>query len=253
MTDPLDRVAAALADARRILVVTGAGMSADAGLPTYRGVGGLYRDVDTTEDGVPIEVALSGEMLRLRPEVCWKHIRRIEEACRGARPHAGHAVLAKWQERAKVTVLTQNVDGLHQAAGSTDVIEVHGTVRHLLCGCGWSDDVESYEHLPALPRCPRCGAVIRPAVVLFGEMLPDDAVRRMHALSSERFDLVFSIGTSAVFPYVVAPVVDQVRRGRAAVEIDPGRTTLSDRVTWQLPMGAAEALTAIEARLRAAG
>jgi NAD-dependent deacetylase len=249
MTDELEQVAAVLSRARRVLVVTGAGMSADAGLPTYRGTGGLYADADT-EDGVSIEVALSGEMLRARPEVCWRHIRRIEEACRGARPHAGHEVLARWQDRCDLTVLTQNVDGLHQAAGSRDVIEVHGTVRHLTCpGCGWAADVADYTGLPPVPTCPACGAVIRPAVVLFGEMLPEAAVARMWALRAERFDVVLSIGTTAVFPYIVAPVVEQVRRGGVAVEIDPGDTALSARVTHKLRMGAAAALTALAARM----
>jgi NAD-dependent deacetylase len=246
----LDAVAAAVSAARRILVVTGAGMSADAGLPTYRGVGGLYRDVDTTEDGVPIEVALSGEMLRQRPEVTWRHLRRIESATRGARPHPGHAVLARLEARAEVTILTQNVDGLHQAAGSTDVIEVHGNVRNLFCACGWTEHRDDWTDLAPVPRCPRCDAVIRPAVVLFGEMLPPEAVRRMSALGRPPFDVVFAIGTTAVFPYVVAPVLEQVRRGGVAVEIDPGETALSARITHRLRAGAAEALTALEARLR---
>jgi NAD-dependent deacetylase len=247
MVDELERVAALVSEARRLLVVTGAGMSADAGLPTYRGVGGLYRDVET-EDGVPIEVALSGRMLADRPEVCWRHIRRIEEACRGARPHAGHEVLARWQDRCEVTILTQNVDGLHQAAGSRDVIEVHGNVHHLSCTrCTWVDTVTDYVALASVPRCPTCGAVVRPDVVLFGERLPEAAVARMASLRTTRFDLVFTIGTTAVFPYIVAPVLDQVRRGGVAVEIDPGETAVSARVTHHLRSGAAEALTRIDA------
>jgi NAD-dependent deacetylase len=247
MADGLERVAALVSRAQRLLVVTGAGMSADAGLPTYRGAGGLYRDVDT-EDGVPIEVALSGRMLADRPEVCWRHIRRIEEACRGARPHAGHEVLARWQDRCEVTILTQNVDGLHQAAGSRDVIEVHGNVHHLSCTrCTWVDTVTDYVALASVPRCPTCGAVVRPDVVLFGERLPEAAVARMASLRTTRFDLVFTIGTTAVFPYIVAPVLDQVRRGGVAVEIDPGETAVSARVTHHLRSGAAEALTRIDA------
>jgi NAD-dependent deacetylase len=214
MADGLERVAALVSRAQRLLVVTGAGMSADAGLPTYRGAGGLYRDVDT-EDGVPIEVALSGRMLADRPEVCWRHIRRIEEACRGARPHAGHEVLARWQDRCEVTILTQNVDGLHQAAGSRDVIEVHGNVHHLSCTrCTWVDTVTDYVALASVPRCPTCGAVVRPDVVLFGERLPEAAVARMASLRTTRFDLVFTIGTTAVFPYIVAP--SSTRCGAAA-------------------------------------
>ena len=113
----IDAAAELLAPAQHILFVTGAGISADSGLPTYRGVGGLYDDADT-EDGLPIEVCLSGSMFRRDPARTWKYIREIERACRGARPNPAHELIAELErERERVWVLTQNVDGLHVAGG----------------------------------------------------------------------------------------------------------------------------------------
>src|ERR1043165_727876 len=127
-----ERVAERLAGRKLILFITGAGLSAESGLPTYRGIGGLYSTADT-EHGVPIEVALSGPMFRQRPELTWHHIARIEEAVRGAKPSAAHALIARLECEHEVVVLTQNVDGLHGMAGSTQVIDIHGDCRQLMC------------------------------------------------------------------------------------------------------------------------
>ena len=114
----LDQVATLCRDARSILFVTGAGISADSGLPTYRGIGGLYDD-SHTEDGIPIEVALSGQMMAERPDITWKHLAEIESNCRGAGPNLAHRAIARFEaEKARVLVFTQNVDGLHHKAGS---------------------------------------------------------------------------------------------------------------------------------------
>src|SRR5262245_57977679 len=145
--DPmLQKAVDILAGARRVLAITGAGISADSGLPTYRGIGGLY-DSTQTEDGIAIEEALSGEMMRSRPALCWKYIHQIESSCRGARPNAAHRALAALQDRyERFTVLTQNIDGFHRLAGSRDLIEIHGTVGELYCvRCGTERRVDSYE------------------------------------------------------------------------------------------------------------
>src|SRR5438132_12154589 len=100
--------------ARRVLAITGAGISADSGLPTYRGIGGLYES-DLTEDGFPIEEALSGDMMRSRPDITWKYIYQIESSCRDRKHNAGHEALAQMQSRyERFTVLTQNIDGFHR-------------------------------------------------------------------------------------------------------------------------------------------
>lgn len=231
----IDEVAEHLRGAERVLFVTGAGLSADSGLPTYRGVGGLYEDADTPE-GMPIEQVLSGGMFQRDPALVWRHIVEIERACRGARPNRGHEVMAALQDRAEVVVLTQNVDGLHRAAGSREVIEIHGSVHTLVCtACGCREQVTDYAALsPGVPRCDGCGGVVRPAVVLFDEFLPDQATARLYAELERGFDVILSVGTSSGFPYISAPLVLQAQRGRVAVEINPGRTDVSDVVTHRL-------------------
>ena len=241
----LAQVADLVARARDVLVITGAGMSADSGLPTYRGVGGLYRDTATAE-GVPIELALSGQMLELRPDLTWRYVRQIEECCRGAGFHRGHAVLAEMEEATdRLVVLTQNVDGFHQAAGSGQVIDLHGDVHELRCTgerCGWRERVADYAELEPVPTCPTCGAIVRPGVVLFGEMLPEHKVARLQRELTRGFDLVLSIGTTSVFPYIAAPVVRAARAGVPTVEINPGETEVSHLVQHRLQMGAQDAL-----------
>lgn len=234
--------------ARRVLVLTGAGISADSGLPTYRGIGGLYAE-GTTEEGVAIEDALSGDMFARDPALTWKYIHQIESACRGARPNAGHAVLARLQTRyQRLCVLTQNVDGFHAAAGSRDVIEMHGDIHRLYCtGCDYSTEVADFSHLERLPpACERCGGVVRPAVVLFGEMLPAHAVVRYEAALAEGFDAIVAIGTSAVFPYIDQPVRDAWMRGAATIEINPEQTAVSRFCTAAIRLPAARALPALE-------
>jgi NAD-dependent deacetylase len=244
-----DRIAAALAGARRLLFITGAGLSADSGLPTYRGVGGLYDGVETA-DGIPIEEALSGETLRRDPALSWRYIMQIEAAGRGARPNRGHLAIAALEPRFEVHVLTQNVDGLHRAAGSTQVIDIHGDVHALLCtACEHAETVADYAGLACPPRCPACGAVLRPDVVLFGEMLPLDKVARLAAELDRGFDAVFSVGTSSLFPYVAEPVLRARAAGVMTVEINPRRTAVSDHVTERLVVGASEALEAIVDRI----
>lgn len=173
----LDEVAALLRSATRVLFVTGAGISAESGLPTYRGVGGLYAD-QHTEEGLPIEEVLSGAYFRRHPEITWRYIQQIEAATRGALFNPAHAAIASLEGAGReVVVLTQNVDGLHRAAGSTQVIDLHGDLHDLLCtGCAWGARVETFEAGGGLPRCPVCGEVIRPDVVLFGELLDRKSV-----------------------------------------------------------------------------
>jgi NAD-dependent deacetylase len=220
-----------LARARRVLVITGAGMSADSGLPTYRGFGGLY-DRDVTEDGMPIEEALSGRMLRQRPEICWKYLGEIEHAVRGKRPHAGHQVLAHLAPRyERFTVLTQNIDGFHRAAGQPDLIEIHGNLHRLNCvNCPHELDVVDYAALALPPVCAYCAGAMRPAVVLFGEALPPRAIDRLEAVLEEGVDLVMSIGTTSVFPYIAQPVLMAAAMGKPTIEINPDVSEVSHRV-----------------------
>ncbi|HEX6243108.1 MAG TPA: NAD-dependent protein deacylase [Polyangiales bacterium] len=245
----LARMAAEVADqlkgARRLLFITGAGLSAEAGLPTYRGVGGLYVDADT-EHGMPIERALSGPMFQQRPEITWQHIAQIEQAVRGAQPSAAHALMARLEAEYDVLVLTQNVDSLHRRAGSTQVIDIHGDCRELFCTrCAARETRSDYAGLAIPPYCAKCGGLIRPDVVLFEEMLPIDKLKRLGRELTRGFDAYFSIGTSSLFPYISQPMLDASRRGRVTVEINPERTEISDAVTYRFACGAGKALKAI--------
>ncbi len=242
----IDAAGRLLSTARRILFITGAGLSADSGLPTYRGVGGLYEGA-LTDVGLPIEQALSGTMFAERPDIAWRYLAQIEASCRGARPNAGHYAIARLEAlHGAVTVLTQNVDGFHLAAGSRDVIEMHGTLRRLRCvDCGRVRQVDSYAGLSIPPACPHCGGVIRPDVVLFGESLPDLAVHRLERVLAAGPDLVVSVGTGSAFPYIAGPVVSAIEHGVPTIEINPGHTPLSEQVDFRFRLRAAEALPAL--------
>lgn len=244
-----DEVVELFGAASRILFITGAGISADSGLPTYRGVGGLYHE-RLTDDGLTIEAALSGAMMQQRPDIAWRYIAEIEANCRGAQPNIAHVVIAALERERRVCVLTQNVDGLHHQAGSRNLIEIHGTIHRLRCmECAHGRSVPDYAGMAIPPLCPKCAGVMRPDVVLFGETLDERDLMRLEAVLSAGLDLVVSIGTTSVFPYIAGPVWWAARAGVPTIEINPGDTEVSHIVSHRLRMGAAAALAGIWRRL----
>ena len=242
----ITRIAKLLKKSKNILFITGAGISADSGLPTYRGIGGLYND-KLTEDGMPVEMALAGETLQKHPAVTWKYLSEIEKNCRNAKFNRGHEVIAEIDKRfERVWVLTQNIDGFHHAAGSRNIIDIHGNMYKLACmSCGWRGAVQDYSLIDIPPRCPDCAGIARPEVVFFGEMLPIDKLAVLERELTRGFDLYFSIGTSSVFPYIQQPIVAAKHLGRPTVEINPEDTEISGLVDIKLRMHAAEALDKI--------
>ena len=243
----LQSVAAELHSARRLLFITGAGISADSGLPTYRGVGGLYNH-EATEDGMEIEDALSGDCLVTHPEITWKYLLQIRQNCQAVLPNAAHRAIAALERTHEVVVLTQNIDGLHGQAGSSRVIEIHGNQAVRYCmRCHAPADASDCS-LP--PRCACCGGVVRPGVVLFGESLHEAALMTLQEELDQGFDMVFVIGTTAVFPYIAAPVMQAARLGIPTVEINPARTRLSSLVRYYVPLGAVEAFAVITGDVR---
>lgn len=231
---------------RRLLFITGAGISVDSGLPTYRGVAGLY-DNANTEDGIPIENALSGSMFRRRPEITWKYLMQIANACKGKSCNRGHVIISELQEQFEETwVLTQNIDGFHRDAGSRNVIEIHGTMRRLRCtSCTHvvQTSVVDNQHIP--PIC-QCGESMRPDVVLFDEMLPDEAVQTLQTELNKGFDAIFVVGTSALFPYIANPIYLARQTDCVTVEINPGQTELSHVVDFKLSTEATPGLEQIQ-------
>ena len=253
-----EAIATAMKQAKRVLFITGAGISADSGLPTYRGVGGLY-NTEKTEEGYPIEQCLSASMFRTRPDITWKYMLRIGEAVMQCRPNPAHKIIAQWEKEfakrdGKLLVFTQNIDAYHRLAGSENVLEIHGSLYELFCiKCSWEMSLEA-ENMTELfsvntPQCPKCQSVIRPRIVLFEEMLPRQVIMQFEEefQGGNGFDMVFSIGTSAMFPYITGPVYEAMRCRKITVEINPAPGELSHRVDYYLPVGAVDALTQLDA------
>ena len=251
----VDVVIELLRPARRLLFITGAGISADSGLPTYRGRDGLYsrdglygrdsvyRDGLTTH-GLTIEQALSGPMLAARPEITWHYLLELERAARGGVPNRGHRVIAEMESYFdSVWTVTQNVDGLHSRAGSRQVLDVHGDLHDLLCTqCDYKVTVPDYADLAVPPLCPRCQGILRPTVVLFGEQVPEEKLDRLWYEFGVGFDVVFSVGTSSLFEYIAAPVELARAAGIATVEINPETTAVTSAVEVKISGGAASVL-----------
>ncbi|MFK7769108.1 MAG: NAD-dependent deacylase [Mariniblastus sp.] len=248
----IDTIVRVLKNSRSILFITGAGISADSGIPTYRGIGGLY-DVDVTEEGYPIEEVLSASMFGERPELTWKYLLQIGEAVQGKTFNRGHEVIAEMEsEFPRLWTLTQNIDGFHRAAGSKNVIEAHGSMQTLSCTkCSYKIEIENFTGIEIPPKCPDCKSLVRPDVVLFGELICGDSVQLMQDEVQKGFDLTFSIGTSSVFPYIQAPIQFAKSVGNPTVEINPSETSISHIVDYHLPMRAAEALDEIWKRFKA--
>jgi NAD-dependent deacetylase len=248
-----DDLREALRAVRSVGAITGAGVSAESGIQTYRGSGGLY---DDEEEGDRTVEALSGPTLRRDPARTWRVVAALARRSLAARPNPAHEALVAIERHVeRFVLLTQNVDGLHRLAGSRNVIDIHGDVldtRCLACGGRGRLTAQDLARLDDVPACPSCGGGLRPDAVLFGEMLPPEKVYRLRqAFYDDPPDLVVVAGTTAVFPYIADPVVHAARRGRVTVEVNPERTMLSDVVGFWLrgPAGAwmprlAAALTA---------
>ncbi|MBD0370844.1 MAG: NAD-dependent deacylase [Pyrinomonadaceae bacterium] len=213
------------AEARRVLVLTGAGVSAESGVPTFRGGGGAG-----VWKGMPFNIISSAGMLeRDLPEVwAWFDYRRglVEKLA----PNPAHAALARWQERFRdFTLVTQNIDGLHQAAGARNVIELHGSLWRGRCvSCSSRYDLRELNEQERPPICRLCGNYLRPDVVLFGEQLPLGAFE-LAAERARACELCFVVGTSAVvYPAAMLPEIASRAGGAYVVEINPERTPLSD-------------------------
>ena len=210
------------AHARSVLVLTGAGVSAESGVPTFRGGGNT-----AVWKGMPFDVISSARMVQRDLQAVWEWFDYRRNLLQSLRPNPAHYELARWADRfPEFTLVTQNVDGLHQAAGSRDVIELHGNVWRARCvGCR-----TSYEIIPDEKRldvCPGCGAWLRPDFVLFGEMLPPGAFE-IAAERAAACQLCFVIGTSAlVYPAASLPEIAK-EAGAYVCEVNPERTALSE-------------------------
>lgn len=242
----IDEIAKLLSKSESILFITGAGISAESGLPTYRGLGGLYNG-KLTEEGMPVEEALSGLTLEKNPEITWKYLSEIEKNCRKATFNRAHKIIAEAQDIFKrVWVFTQNIDGFHNLAGSKNIIDIHGNMHNLYCrDCGFKLTVKDYSALKIPPHCQKCEGVMRPDVVFFGEYLPPEKLKVLQRELSRGFDIYFSIGTTSVFPYIQQPIIYAKSKGRPTVEINPSDTEISSIVDIKISNTAVKALDSI--------
>jgi NAD-dependent deacetylase len=205
------------ARANRVLVLTGAGVSAESGVPTFRGGGNT-----AVWKGMPFDVISSAEMVERDLPAVWEWFDYRRNFLEELTPNPAHYEIARWQERfAEFTLVTQNIDGLHQKAGSREVIELHGSIwraRCTACGTAYSEKRPD--------ACLECGDLLRPDVVLFGEMLPPGAFE-LAAVRASECELCFVVGTSAlVYPAAGLPEIAKAA-GAYVVEVNPERTPLS--------------------------
>lgn len=226
---------AQLLAADHVVFFTGAGMSADSGIPTFRdGAGALWNDID------PMTVA-SLQGFEADPDKVWDWHFALKRGTENAQPNRGHeaiAALEKMLTKARMTVITQNIDGLHQRAGSREVIELHGTVNRIRCHdyCGYET---TWDDLPASRICPDCGAQLRPDVVWFGEGLDEYSMSNAQQAAAAA-DLVFVVGTSSlVQPAASIPLLAQMK-GATLVEINPSETKLTSRADFSVRASASE-------------
>ncbi len=236
----LTRAKEAIEQAERIAVLTGAGISAPSGIPTFRDPGGLWENFNIEDYATP-------EGFARNPEEVWRWYAWRYQKIREAKPNRAHELLAELERKKGdgFLLVTQNIDGLHQRAGSKRVIELHGSIHRARCTvCDYRTELPPPEELEIPPKCPKCGALLRPDVVWFGEPLPPGAFEA--ALAGFRSaDLAMVIGTSAL----VEPAASLGRYAKHAgaflIEVNPEETPLTPLADLSLRMGAVEGLSAL--------
>ncbi|HUP63994.1 MAG TPA: NAD-dependent deacylase [Thermoanaerobaculia bacterium] len=225
-----------------IAVLTGAGVSAESGIPTFRDAGGLWETYRAEELATPQAFARD-------PALVWRWYESRRALVRQAQPNAAHEALARLERsiagRGELTLITQNVDGLHARAGSSSLIELHGNLFRVRCfeEETVSERMDPFDQMP--PRCD-CGSLLRPDVVWFGELLPPGFIERA-ADAVARADLLMVLGTSGVV-HPAAGLVSMLRHGEA-IEVNPARTPLSRLARFSIQAPAAEVVPRLVAAI----
>ncbi|HUG63971.1 MAG TPA: NAD-dependent deacylase [Gaiellaceae bacterium] len=235
---PVAALAALIRERQPCVVLTGAGVSTESGIPDFRSETGIWAEVD------PFEVA-SLTAFRRDPARVWSFYRERIHLLRDARPNAAHEALAALEQRGLVqAVVTQNIDTLHTRAGSNDVVEVHGSIRSAQCpGCLWTEPAEAVLaqlETSRTPTCSQCGEVLKPGVVLFGELLPRGAMERATQLARGARLLIVVGSSLEVWPVAGLPLEAQ-----AFAIVNRGPTALDDQALIKVDAGAGETLSAV--------
>lgn len=230
----LEDARAAVQGVKRIAVLTGAGVSAESGIPTFRAHGGFWRSKRFQDLATP-------EGFERDPKFVWEWYEERRRGIAATRPNAGHEALVRIEERTPdFTLITQNVDGLHDAAGSKNVIRLHGDIWMLRCTKCGAERI-SREALNDLPPYCECGGMLRPGVVWFGEDLPPGATERA-ADAARRAEVLIVAGTSAQVYPAAGLIPLALRSGATVIEINPEETDFSGEVTVALRGKSAEIL-----------
>jgi len=233
----------------RVLVLTGAGVSAESGIPTFRGKDGYWRNLDPAQLATP-------EAFARDPKLVWEWYRERRHRIRNAQPNAAHAAITRLAQHAdEFLLVTQNVDDLHARAGlpKEKMVQIHGDIfvtRCSRCDFGFTerrhDHEQEQEEGNTVPRCAKCDALMRPGVVWFGEQLPRDELQRVESyLDRGACDVVIVAGTTATFGYVVDWALLASRGGSELIEVNPEETPLSRFATELVRESAAIALPLI--------
>ena len=228
-----DIVAQKLKDSRKIVFVTGAGISQESGIPTFRGKDGHWRKYD------PMKLA-SIDAFYDDPKLVWEWYEDRRKNILAAKPNEGHFAISQMEEFKDVVILTQNIDGLHQRSGSTNVLELHGSIIRIKCTvCDFVDNItENFESLP--PKC-KCGSMLRPDVVWFGESLPQD-IWQSAIKEASVCDVMVIVGTSLVVsPANTLPVYAK-QNGAILIEVNPEKTVMSNDMAISIRATSVEVL-----------
>ncbi|WP_456469028.1 NAD-dependent protein deacetylase [Archaeoglobus sp.] len=242
----VEDVVDAILNARYLVALTGAGVSAESGIPTFRGKDGLWNKYRPEELANP-------EAFARDPEKVWRWYAWRMEKVFSAEPNRAHYAFAELEGMGVLkTLITQNVDDLHERAGSKNVLHLHGSLRSVRCTkCDYTFEVNEPPKIPPLPTCERCSSLLRPGVVWFGEMLPPDILERaFHEV--EMADTIIVAGTSAVVqPAASLPLIVK-RRGGVIVEINPTETPLSEVADFTIRGKAGEVMGQIAEEVKKA-
>lgn len=232
-----ETIADTLINAKKIVFVTGAGISQESGIPTFRGKDGLWRKYDSMQ-------LATIDAFYNNPKLVWEWYQERRKKIFNAKPNPGHAAIAELENYKEVIVLTQNIDGLHQRAGSTNVLELHGSIIRIKCTvCDFKDEIpNSFDSLP--PKCRKCDNILRPDVVWFGESLPQDVWN--HAIvEANSCDVMIVAGTSLVVsPANTLPIYAK-KNNAILVEINPEQTPMSIETDLSLRTTSVNALTSL--------
>ena len=240
----VEEVVEFLAGAGRVAVLTGAGISAESGVPTFRGKDGLWKQYKA-------ETLATPEAFERDPKLVWEWYDWRRGLIAPVEPNAGHRVIAGWERLfGEMAVITQNVDGLHAKAGSQNVVELHGNIWKLRCTReGTVEEVRDnpLPHIP--PVCPNCGSFLRPHIVWFGESLDPVVLDRAYDLS-QSCQVMFVIGTSAVVHPAASLPYAAARAGAKIIEVNLEPTSLTPHANFFFPGKAGEILPVLDRQLR---